>query len=77
LWKTSQRIKIWLKKLGNSFNFGEHENLVCLHKITSKNSLNKIKYFSDLLSISIMDSQIPINLSLFKNLKFPFLEELI
>ena len=76
-YRSIEYAEIFLQKLGSSFNFGEHENLVCLHKITSKNSLNKIKYFSDLLSISIMDSQIPINLSLFKNLKFPFLEELI
>ena len=67
----------FLKKIKNNFIFGEHENLNSYQKISTINNLNKIKEFSDIGSISIECFKYSISLSIFKNIEFPYLKELI
>ena len=76
-YRSIENAEIFLEKIKNNFNFGKHEG--CLHsiKITSLEDLDKINNFEDILTINIMHSQIPIDLSIFKVNQFEHLEELI
>ena len=72
-----QNAEIFLKKIKDNFIFGEHENIISFHKISKINNLNKIKEFSDIISISIERYKSPISLSIFKDKKFLHLKEFI
>ena len=67
-----------LEKIKNNYNFSNHENLIDFKKITTENNLCKINDFPGTIGIiKIKNSKIPIDLSIFKNIEFPCLKELI
>ena len=66
-----------LEKIKANYNFGGHENLVDFRKITTENNLSQIKDFTDIKSISIKNSKLVIDLSIFSNRNFQYLTELI
>jgi hypothetical protein len=67
-----------LEKIKNTYNLSNHENLIDFKKITTENDLCKINDFPGTIGIiKIKNSKIPIDLSIFKNIEFPCLKELI
>ena len=76
-YRSIKNAEIFLDKIKTNFNFGEHKNYSYFLKITESNTLNKIKDFPNIISINIKYSQIPLNISIFENMVFHYLEELI
>jgi Leucine-rich repeat (LRR) protein len=66
-----------LEKIKVNYNFGGHENLVDFRKITTESNLSQIKDFTDIKSISIKNSKLVIDLSIFSYRNFQYLTELI
>ena len=77
-YKSIESAEKFLDKVKSNFNFGKHEDYFHFIKITSEKNLDKIKNFSqNILTINIMHSENPIDLSYFENINFSHLEELV
>ena len=76
-YQSIENAEIFLEKVNDDSEFGEHNKYFYLRTIKLIENLKQIKDFSNILSINIIYSLDPLDLSIFEKRNFPYLEQLI